>query len=67
MKQDKKTTKVNITLPLEGEEAEMFLQFQRLRFLNNNTQTARMLLLPALQEEIAKLMPHGSAKKPLAA
>lgn len=45
-----KKSRVNISFPLEGEEAEMFLAYKKNEFLKNNAEAARKLALERLHQ-----------------
>jgi|SRR5215510_2422112 len=44
------TTRVNISFPLEGEEAEKFLAYKKNEFIKNISEAARKLMLESLHQ-----------------
>ena len=49
------STPVRISLELFGEEGDLFLQVKQRKYIINNTELARMILLPGLKTELEKL------------
>jgi len=45
-----KKARVNISFPLEGEEAEKFLAYKKNEFIKNSSEAARKLMLERLHQ-----------------